>query len=712
MIDAAALDGCRWPLPRLHEGVERLCRSAGVRHTGVTPAEPVPASTALDPHQLGRALDRIAAEFGLEFEPVPVRYRDAEWLAGRQVVRLTCDSAGKPGDWYLILGRAMRSRVRVLRTDGTWIEVRQGDIASALRAPLVMAEAGGIDAVLDRAVVNVRRRGRARAALLATLLDDRDVADAWLMRPDPGGAFTTQLRHARVPRDVAVLLSLHAAQMALWVLAWAVIGRTILDGRGWDGWFTAWVLLLLTIVPLQTYSAWLQGSVALRAGRLLKERLLTGALRLEPDEVRHDGAGRHLGRVIESDAVETLALSGGLQAGLAAVELLVAGSVLSTGVTPTLLVGLLVLLTALAAVGAAFYHASRRRWTTWRLAMTHDFVERLTGHRTRLAQEVSDRWHIDEDHALDEYAVRSASLDRVASLLQSLTPRLWTAAAVAALAPAFIAGAAPTALAVTVGGVLLAASSLRRFADALSHVSGATAAWDEAKPLFAAAIRGPLVSAVSEAPSRRRAGQPRPPSLEVRDVSYRYPTRPQPALVDCALQAAEGDRLLLQGSSGGGKSTLAAMIAGLRTPDAGLILVQGLDRRTLGDHAWRRRTVAVPQFHENHVFAETFAFNLLMGRRWPPRESDLTAAEEIAAELGLSRLLSRMPAGLQQVVGESGWQLSHGERSRLFMARALLQGSDVLILDESFAALDPETLRQCLHCVLKRAPTLLVVAHP
>jgi ABC-type ATPase involved in cell division len=51
-----------------------------------------------------------------------------------------------------------------------------------------------------------------------------------------------------------------------------------------------------------------------------------------------------------------------------------------------------------------------------------------------------------------------------------------------------------------------------------------------------------------------------------------------------------------------------------------------------------------------------------------------------------------MPAGLLQMVGETGWQLSHGERSRLYIARALLQRAELIILDESFAALDPENL--------------------
>ena len=70
-----------------------------------------------------------------------------------------------------------------------------------------------------------------------------------------------------------------------------------------------------------------------------------------------------------------------------------------------------------------------------------------------------------------------------------------------------------------------------------------------------------------------------------------------------------------------------------------------------------------------------------------------------------------MPGGLFQLVGEMGWQLSHGERSRVFMARALLQGADLVVLDESFAELDPESLKQCLPEAADLARSLLVVAH-
>jgi ATP-binding cassette subfamily B protein len=65
-----------------------------------------------------------------------------------------------------------------------------------------------------------------------------------------------------------------------------------------------------------------------------------------------------------------------------------------------------------------------------------------------------------------------------------------------------------------------------------------------------------------------------------------------------------------------------------------------------------------------------------------------------------------------QTVGETGWQLSHGEKSRLYIARAILQGVDLIILDESFAALDPQSLQRAMACVRERARTLLVIAHP
>jgi ATP-binding cassette subfamily B protein len=100
-----------------------------------------------------------------------------------------------------------------------------------------------------------------------------------------------------------------------------------------------------------------------------------------------------------------------------------------------------------------------------------------------------------------------------------------------------------------------------------------------------------------------------------------------------------------------------------------------------------------------------------MGRRGNLLNPDLEEAGLLCHELGLGELLARMPAGMMQMVGETGWQLSHGERSRLYIARALLQDAEIVVLDESFAALDPENLQRAMACVLKRAKSLLVIAH-
>ena len=170
--------------------------------------------------------------------------------------------------------------------------------------------------------------------------------------------------------------------------------------------------------------------------------------------------------------------------------------------------------------------------------------------------------------------------------------------------------------------------------------------------------------------------------------------------------------MLLQGPSGGGKSTLVNMICGLRNPNSGTLLLRGVDLKSLGMAGWRKRVVLAPQFHENHVLSNTMAYNLLMGRNWPASQEEMENAVQICHQLGLGPLLQRMPAGMLQMVGQSGWRLSHGEKSRLFIARALLQGADLMILDESFAALDPQSLQLALKCVLKNAQGLVVIAHP
>jgi len=356
-----------------------------------------------------------------------------------------------------------------------------------------------------------------------------------------------------------------------------------------------------------------------------------------------------------------------------------------------------------------------RNWTVWRLGMTHDLVEKMVGHRTRLAQEPDGRWHREEDHMVEHYLELSRAMDR-RGILTSAVVQGWLILGILGLAPAFISGqSSRTALAVGLGGVLLAAGTLQIIVSGFASIGGAAIAWTQVSELFHAAARPEVVGSPAFA-SLRMANSDEADNgrtiLEARDLVFRHHSRSEPVLRGVNLRILSNERLLLEGASGAGKSTLAAVLSGLRVSESGVILLGGLDQKTLGSAAWRRRIAMVPQFHENHVLTESFAFNLLMGRRWPPTPEDLAEAEVVCRELGLDELLERMPAGLAQRIGETGWQLSHGERSRLFLARALLQRADLVILDETFGALDPDNLLKALRYASQRANALMVIAHP
>ena len=480
--------------------------------------------------------------------------------------------------------------------------------------------------------------------------------------------------------------------------------------------------MLLSMIPLALIQSWHGGLAALRLGSLLKRRMLAGALALDPDEMRTRGVGRLLAMVIEAEAVEGLALSSGLIAATAFIDLGAAAWVLSQGAGGPALLALLGLCVILLGALSWRYSVVRGLWTRERLSMTHALVERMVGHTTRLAQEAPGRWHDREDARTSAYLSRSRELDRVATLLDIFARRGWILVGFVGLWPALLGGGASTAaLAITFGGILLARTGFASLASGFAELIDLSIAWREVAPLVHAGARRPapprlLRTESRPAPRLQRTGSCPPPPrssvIDARSLTYRYPGRERPALRGVSLDLAPGDRVLLEGPSGGGKSTLAALLAGLRRPDAGLLLLRGLDSPTHGEQGWRERVAAAPQFHHNHILTTTFALNLLMGRRWPPRPEDLRLARSLCVELGLGPLLERMPAGMQQSVGETGWQLSHGERSRVFLARALLQDAELVILDESFAALDPNTQALALGCAFDHSPTLLVIAHP
>jgi ATP-binding cassette subfamily B protein len=701
-----------WPASRLGEAMEAVARKSKLSPGHVETPNPPGAICTGEDKALGQWVETAAASFGLEAEPVETLYAEAAQFArnaGPALIRLP--GAGEPN--YLALLESKGRHVRVLAPDLSISKLRPEIIANVLTSALEAPLTEGVSRLLAKAGVARRRLAQARAAMLRERLGQQRISGGWLLRLRPGASFWQQVRQAGLPRHLYRLVGLYALQYFLGLLAWWILGRAALGDRLDKGWLVAWALLLLTAVPFRLMSTWSQGVFAIGAGSLLKQRLLYGALRLEPEEIRHEGAGQMLGRVIESSAVESLALSGGFLGLVAIIELVMAALILAAGAGGMIHVLMLAGWVTLAAFIGHWVLRRRRLWTDTRLAMTNDLIERMVGHRTRLAQESRATWHEGEDQQTERYLGKSLAMDR-AAMFQAGVARGWLLLGVAGLIPAFVSGSgSPVSLAISLGGILLALRALMKLITSTTSLLSAAIAWQQVAPLFKAAARSEETSARSPLTGfAMGSADGQQTVLEAHNIVFRYRERGEPVLKGCNLEIRTGDRLLLRGSSGGGKSTLASLMTGLRAPESGLMLLGGLDYRTLGSTGWRQRVVCAPQFHENHVLTGTFAFNLLMGRGWPPSARDFEEAEAICRELGLGNLLNRMPAGLLQMVGETGWQLSHGERSRLYMARAILQNADLVILDESFAALDPENLRQCLECARQRANTLLVIAHP
>ncbi|HEV2779402.1 MAG TPA: ABC transporter ATP-binding protein [Actinophytocola sp.] len=501
---------------------------------------------------------------------------------------------------------------------------------------------------------------------------------------------------------LAAFVCAHTAAYVLFVVSWIVLGHAAFTGTVGTGELLGWAGLLAAAVPFHLMATRFQASVAIEGGRALRRRLLGGALELEPEEVRGEGVGRLLGRVLEAEAVEDLALGGGMLGLVAVVELALAGAALAAGPGPVPAFALAAWVCGTLAL-AWRYLLARRNWARARLALTDDVVEKMLGHRTRLAQQPPDGWHAGETEALHRYETLGRAMDRRLAVLVAMSPRGWLATGALGLWLSATGGATPAALAAGAGGVLLATGALRTLVTGLAQLADASAAWHSVRPLVRAAARR------GDEPVTPPDPVDGAPLLTADGVEFGYPGRN--VLAGAALRITAGERVLMDGRSGSGKSTVVSLLAGLRAPTGGVLRLHGRTRAETGSTHWRRRIVAVPQFHENHIVQGPLAFNLLMGRGWPATQADLDAAAEVCRRLGLGQLVERMPSGLGQLVGETGWQLSHGERSLVCLARALLQRPDLMILDETFAPLDPATRCRARDAVTDLTPTILVTHH-
>jgi thiol reductant ABC exporter CydD subunit len=205
----------------------------------------------------------------------------------------------------------------------------------------------------------------------------------------------------------------------------------------------------------------------------------------------------------------------------------------------------------------------------------------------------------------------------------------------------------------------------------------------------------------------RLAPSPARVPVRLEQVSFSYPSRPQPVLDRLDLELAPGETVALVGESGAGKSTVAGLLVGLLEPTSGRISVGGVDLGACQPEAWRRFVGWVPQ--QPTMFRGSVAENIRLG---DPAPSD-PQVRDAAALAGADELIRALPDGYQTLIGDGERPLSPGERRRIGLARAFLRDAPLVILDEPTADLDPRSVAGVSSAVrrLQQGRTMLLIAH-
>jgi ABC-type multidrug transport system fused ATPase/permease subunit len=248
---------------------------------------------------------------------------------------------------------------------------------------------------------------------------------------------------------------------------------------------------------------------------------------------------------------------------------------------------------------------------------------------------------------------------------------------------------------------------LQRFFDPLQDVSQFYNSFQGA-----ASALEKISGVLEEEPSVAEPAQPvaLPAAASGRRVSFsgvRFGYRKAIVLPGLDLELPAGQTVALVGETGAGKTTVARLLARFYDPNAGQVLLDGVDLRLLPDAVLRQEIVLITQ--ESFLFEGTVAENIRLGR---PSASD-AEVEEAAGAIGAHAFIAALPDGYATKVGKRGGKLSAGQRQLLSFCRAFIAAPSVLVLDEATALLDipSERLVQSALRTVLAGRTAVIIAH-
>lgn len=195
------------------------------------------------------------------------------------------------------------------------------------------------------------------------------------------------------------------------------------------------------------------------------------------------------------------------------------------------------------------------------------------------------------------------------------------------------------------------------------------------------------------------------PSIELKDVSFRYAASESEVLSNVSLRIEAGECVAIVGASGGGKTTLAKVILGMLEPTGGEVCASDMPLRRLGLANLRRMVGTVMQ--DDRLFSGSLADNICFFDPQP----DAARIEACARQAAIHDDIVAMPMGYETLVGNLGSGVSGGQVQRILLARALYKQPRILVLDEATAHLDAATERSVNDAVRALRLTRVIIAH-